>query len=83
MAVALHENGIPFELRDADQIVRMVTGTDDIGIVPNNVHPVYCHSLFPKEDMISDFMNLGFDTEMASEIATHASWYPLEEVTPV
>ncbi|MGF1583810.1 MAG: hypothetical protein ACFCUM_00705 [Bacteroidales bacterium] len=32
MAVALHENNIPFKLRDADEIVRMVTGNDYIGI---------------------------------------------------
>lgn len=82
MAVALHENGIPFELRDAEQIMRMVNGTDFIGIVPDNVHPVYCHSLFPKEDMIFDFMNLGFDTSLAAEIVAHAIWYPLEEIVP-
>lgn len=81
MAIAMHENGISFELRDADRIVRKVTGVDDIGIVPDNVIPVYCHSSFPKEDMICDFMNLSYEVELAERIVPMASWYPLEVIT--
>ena len=81
MAIALHENGIQFELRDANEVVRKVTGVDDIGIVPENVIPVYCHSSFPEEDMICDFMNLSFETELAEKIVPLAYWYPLEEIT--
>lgn len=81
MVVALFENKIPFELRDADEIVRMVTGRDFMGIVPENVYPGYCHSLFPKDDKIFDFMNLGFDREIMSKIVAKATWYPLEEVS--
>lgn len=80
MAVALHENNIPFKLRDADEIVRMVTGNDYIGIVPDTVFPRYCHSLFPKEDKIIDFMNLGFDIEINEELVQRIYWYPLEEI---
>ena len=58
-----------------------VTGVDDIGIVPENVIPVYCHSSFPEEDMICDFMNLSFKTELAEKIVPLAYWYPLEEIT--
>jgi hypothetical protein len=68
MTVALHENNIPFKLRDADEIVRMVTGNDYIGIVPDTVFPRYCHRLFPEEDKIIDFMNLGYDDEIIEKL---------------
>jgi hypothetical protein len=80
MAVAMYENEIPFELRDADEIVRMVTGEDFIGIVPDKVFPRYCHSLFPGEDRIIDFMNLGWDKEIVPAIVEKAQWYPLDRI---
>ena len=82
MAVALFENKIPFHLSDAEEIVRMVTGNDFIGIVPDTIFPRYCHSLFPREDNIIDFMNLGFDKEIILNIIERTYWYPLEEITP-
>ena len=82
MAVALYENGIPFELRDAEEIVRMVTGEDFIGIVPHNVYPVYCHGMFPKEDRIIDFMNLKYyDRSLVSQIIPGVVWYPLTPIS--
>jgi hypothetical protein len=83
MAVALHGNKIPFRLRDAEEIVRMVTGSDYIGIVPDKVFPRYCHGLFPKEDKIIDFMNLKFYDELIPKIIKKTFWYPLEEIIPV
>jgi hypothetical protein len=80
MAVALYDNKIPFDLRDADEIVRMVTGEDFIGIVPDTIFPRYCHSLFPKEDRIIDFMNLGSDKETVPTIVEKVKWYPLERI---
>ena len=80
MAVALHENNIPFSLYEAEEIVRMVTGADFIGIVPENIIPRYCHSYFPKEDRIIDFMNLGYDREIIPQIVEKSYWYPLEEI---
>lgn len=80
MAVALFDNKIPLELRDAEEIVRMVTGRDYIGIVPEHLLPSYCHSSFPKEDKIFDFMNLGFDRDQIPAIAAKTTWYPLEEI---
>jgi hypothetical protein len=61
----------------------MVTGSDYIGIVPDNVFPRYCHSLFPKEDKIIDFMNLKFYDELIPKIIKKTFWYPLEEIIPV
>lgn len=49
---------IPFKLWVAKEILAMVSGTDYIGIVPEKIIPVYCHSYFPKEGHILDFMNL-------------------------
>lgn len=78
MAIALYKHAIPFILRDAEEILRMITGTDYIGIVPETVFPRYCHGLFPKSDRIIDFMNLGY--EKVDKIIENASWYPVEEV---
>jgi len=78
MAIALFKNKIPFMLRDAEEIMRMITGSDYIGIVPDTVFPRYCHGLFPENDRIIDFMNLGF--EKINKIIKNASWYPVEEV---
>jgi hypothetical protein len=78
MAVALYDNGVPFELSDAENILRMVTGNDYIGIVPEYIFPRYCHGLFPKEDQIIDFMNLGYDKDKTSKIVEKTYWYPLE-----
>lgn len=78
MAIALYKNKIPFVLRDAEEILRIITGTGYIGIVPETIFPRYCHGLFPKSDRIIDFMNLGF--EKVDKIIENASWYPVEEV---
>ncbi len=75
MAVALHEHGIPFDLREAEEILRMIKGEDYIGIVPEGIIPRYCHSYFPKEDRIIDFMNI--DYEYRTAIEKKAYWYPL------
>jgi hypothetical protein len=53
------------------------------GIVPDTVYPVYCHSFFPKEDNIIDFMNLGSDKEIKSKIIEKAVWYPIEEISVI
>lgn len=79
IAVALHDNGIPFSLRDSDAILQMVKGDDYIGIVPKEVLPRYCHAHFPPEDKIIDFMNLPF--EYKDEIQKQSTWYPVDRVT--
>ncbi len=80
MAIALHESNVPFELSQAEEIARMITGEDYIGIVPEHITPRYCHSLFPKEDRIIDFMNLGFEREIIPEIVKRSYWYPLDKI---
>ncbi len=78
MALALHKNNIPFNLKDADELYRMLTGQDFIGIDPEHVLPRYCHSSFPEEDRIIDFMNLYHEHEQ--EIINKAHWYPVDRV---
>lgn len=77
-AIALYKHNIPFKLWDAKEILAMVFGTDYIGIVPEGVMPVYCHSYFPKEDCIVDFMNLPM--EKREMVINAAYWYQNEEV---
>ena len=83
MAAALFENGISFHLRDMEEILNMVAGNDFIGIVPDTVSPVYCHNLFPEEDNIIDFMNLGFDKVINFKIIEKTFWYPIEEISVI
>ncbi len=78
MAVALHNGSVPFILHKGEAILRMVTGEDYIGIVPDYIFPRYCHSFFPSEDRIIDFLNLGY--EDPEKIIKNAFWYPLKPV---
>ena len=78
IAVALFKHNIPFILGKAEEIFRMASGMDYIGIVPETVTPQYCHGYFPTEDRIIDFINLG--TEKSNEIINAAYWYPLPEL---
>lgn len=77
-AIALYKHNIPFKLWDAKEILAMVSGTDYIGIVPEGITPVYCHSYFPKEDCIVDFMNL--PTENRDKTISAVYWYPVDEI---
>ena len=40
--------------------------------------PAYCHSMFPPEDKIIDFMNLDWDRK--DEIIAKVNWYPVKEL---
>ncbi len=53
-------------------------GMVDNYIVPEYITPRYCHSLFPKEDRIIDFMNLYAEDE--KEIISKAHWYPAHKI---
>jgi hypothetical protein len=76
-AIALYNNHVPFDLSQAEEIYNMICGTDYIGIVPQEISPRYCHSLFSEdEERIIDFMNLGW--EETDKIIAAAEWYPVE-----
>lgn len=82
MAIALSENNIPFTLVHAQEMLRMLKGIDYMGIVPDDITPKYCHSLFPKEDRIIDFINPWHDEEIAKVIKEFAEWYPVATLAP-
>jgi hypothetical protein len=80
MALALYEQGVLFCLADAEEILRMVTGQDYIGLVPSGVRPRYCHDLFPEEDRITDFIDPWMD-ESLDRFQPLIHWYPLTSYT--
>lgn len=80
MAIALFKNKIPFVLRHKEEILRMITGIDYVGIVPEDIIPTYCHDLFPEKDKIHDFLNPWFDLKVSKVVAEQAEWYPPEKL---
>jgi hypothetical protein len=63
-------------------MLRLLKGIDFLGIVPDDVTPKYCHSLFPKEDQINDFINPWHDDEIVKVIKEYAEWYPVATLAP-
>jgi hypothetical protein len=82
MALALYERRIPFVLSNMMELFRMVSGTDYLGIVSEDITPRYCHSFFPKEDEIVVFLNPWHDEELIKVIEDNATWYPLKQLYP-
>ena len=80
MAIALFDNNIPFILTEAQGMLHMLEGSDYCGIVPKSVIPKYCHSCFPEEDEIIDFINPWHDKEIIEVIENYATWYPLDKL---
>ncbi len=77
MAIALFENNVPFILAKKEEMLSMVKGTDYMGIVPEDVIPRYCHSMFPEQDSIIDFLNPWIDPEVSDVIIEKATFYPV------
>lgn len=75
--LALSEHGLPVYLDNAIELAAMLMGKDYIGIVPEDVLPAYCSSLFPDEKTL-DFMNLPW--EETEQVIKAAIWYPVTEV---
>jgi len=82
MAIALFEKEVPFVLNKKDEMLRMLKGLDYLGVVPENVTPRYCHSTFPAEDRINDFLNPWNDPELVAVVKARAEWYPVEALHP-
>ncbi|HBG25596.1 MAG: hypothetical protein A2Y10_04905 [Planctomycetes bacterium GWF2_41_51] len=80
MTIALSENKIPFVLADAQELLQMLKGTDYCGIVPKDMTPKYCHSCFPPEDKIIDFINPWHDEKIIKVVKKYATWYPLDRL---
>lgn len=55
--LALTLANVPVFLREAETLVKRLTGDEKIGIVPDGVFPAYCSNRFPEEHIV-DFINL-------------------------
>lgn len=53
----------------------MIKGSDYVGVVPRHIQPVYCHSLFPEQDGIYDFINPWYNAE---EIIDGVEWSDID-----
>ncbi len=83
MALALYDHGIIVHLAAAEEILAMVTGNDYIGLVPHDVTPRYCRSLFPDEDNIIDFERASLmEPDDYKNIERYIYWYPLNIHSP-
>ena len=76
--LALRDAGLPVILRNGKLILDRLLERDKLGIVPDDVMPVYCEGLFP-EERILDFIHL--PAEKRDEVLKCCSWYPEPEVT--
>jgi hypothetical protein len=57
--LALSAAGLPVVIRDAEQLLARLDGTDWVGVVPHHVFPRYCEGLFPDEyGKIIDFAHV-------------------------
>ncbi len=83
MALALHRGGAPLVIQDKEEMLRMLTGIDFIGIVPDDEHVGYNHSSFPREDRIFDFAHLWEVEAVCGAVPDSIHWYPLDEIRPV
>ena len=71
--LAIRDLGYPVVLRDADLFLKRLKGEEIIGIVPGDVVPRYCESLFPEEE-IHAFMHL-YDDEL--EALPYIKWHEI------
>ncbi len=82
MAVALFERDVPFTLEYKEEMLRMVTGEDLLGIVPGDIPLGYNHGSFPKQDRIHSFIHLDIIEEVCEPVPDSITWYPLERLEP-
>jgi hypothetical protein len=75
MALALDRERVPCVLYRGREMVRMIRGADFMGVVPKHVMPKYCHSMFPDEDEIVEFVNPWYDAEA---VISGVEWYEIE-----
>lgn len=74
----LKRAGLPVILRDARAVLARFKGEDLVGVVPRDVIPVYCESVFPSSlGTILDFMHV-YDEDIAS-FGDQITWLPEPE----
>lgn len=81
MALALFRAGAPLCLPHKEEMLRMITGADFIGIVPRDCGLGYNQADFPREDRIYDFAHLWTLEDLCGGMPEGVCWYPLKEAT--
>ena len=76
--LALRDAGLPVFLSEARTLAKRMIGEEMVGIVPEDVTPVYCDSLFPLEQHIIDFEH--FPLEYKEQLANKVVWQPVPKV---
>lgn len=77
---AMREKDIPVVLNEHKQILNMLQGTDEVGIVPCSDNPSqYWYGGFPKSGVIS-FFNIDddFTEEQTAQIIQKATWFNIQ-----
>ena len=75
---ALSQAGLPVVLSDAEEIMARLEGAGFIGIVPHDVTPRYCESMFPeKYGRVIDFIHV-YQEELDT-FGDAIEWLPEEE----
>lgn len=75
--LALRHAGFPVIIYGASFLKNRLLGLERVGIVPYEILPIYCHNMFPGEDMDS-FMHLDYE-DPSAEIEL-AEWQPIKPV---
>ena len=74
MYLEFKKHNIPLEIYSVNTIKQSLEGTDYIGIVPQEIMPIYCESYFKEYNPV-EFIHLKDD-----KILNHIQWEPLEEI---
>ncbi len=82
MAIALSEHGVAFMLEFPEEMLRMLSGEDFLGIVPEDIPVGYNHGDFPKEDHIHSYLHLYVIEDTCESLPGSITWYPLDELVP-
>ena len=80
MAIALFEHSVPFVLADKNEMRRMLTGEDFVGIVPDDIGLGYNQQEFPKENRIYSFAHLWMVRELNEGLVSKTRWYPIPKL---
>ncbi len=76
--LALREHKLPVFLFDSELFKRRLLETEMIGVVPEDVTPRYCESMFPGDE-VHAFMQLPWEEPEKSLVAAKCEWFPEPE----
>lgn len=68
------QNNIPIEIHNVDVIKNALSGNDYIGIVPNDIIPIYCESYF------KEYKPLEFINNIEEKMLDYIKWEEIEKI---